>query len=185
MSTLILGHCNDFDDFNGIWRGSILNIQIWEMSQAQFKYLFSLFFHIYFLLLSNSSYYSDIMRWFLMELNANSSDWHSNCTLHSVSIKGLNCNISGLLTPGKWWMGLQKNSDILKAQNEELTGTFLFFFPLPQRMITGLERTGFPKKKSYWQSRFRMETQGAVASWPQLVSYSEFWREAKSFINTS
>lgn len=75
----------------------------------------------------------------------------------------LNGNSNGILTPGKWWMVLQKKCfDILKAHSEEPKGASLFFL-VPQRMIIGLEWTELSMKKAT-DSQFRMETQGAAAS---------------------
>lgn len=52
----------------------------------------------------------------------------------------------------------KKHYDILKAHNEEPKGASLFFFPLPQKMIIGLEKTELPMEKvltvtSAWRHR--------------------------------
>lgn len=159
MSALLLGQCNKFDDFSGVWRRSILSRQIWEMNQAQFKYTFSSFFsfYIYFPLVGNSSY-SDIMRWFLMELNVNSWNWYSNCTLHRICMKKL----------VKWqyqWQiysrkmmneVIQKHYDILKVimgnPKEHLYSSSI------ATKDQWVRKNRIIYEKSYWQSQFRIET---------------------------
>ena len=59
--------------------------------------------------------------------------------------------------------GFKKHYDILKAHNEEPKGASLFFFPLPQKMIIGLEKTELPMEKAT-DSHFSLETQRATAS---------------------